>query len=124
MGIMAGTNDMGKGIPEERIVEDLKVLHADCHARGTPTVALAPPPAPGLPPARETERRRLVTRLERLCSDMDGMVTCVDPAQFVPMNSRELWETDGLHFSPAGSTALGLGLSTVMRTMSQPASWS
>lgn len=110
---MAGTNDMGQGIAQEQILEDLRELHEICHACGTTTVALAPPPAPGQPSAREKGRHVFIANLEKMCSDMDGMAICVDPAKFVPLHNSSLWESDGLHFSPAGSQALGQGLASL-----------
>jgi len=41
---------------------------------------------------------------------MDDVLAFVDPAHFVPLDNVELWDGDGLHFSPAGSQALGEGL--------------
>lgn len=110
--IMAGTNDMGVPGCHPQIFEDLKQLHSTCHARGVPTAALMPPPAPGHGQARENERRSLLSLLQKIRS-MPGVLGCIDPAELVPPSNSALWEKDGLHFSPAGSRVLGERLASL-----------
>lgn len=105
--IMAGTNDMGHGTPLQSILQDIHSLHETCHARCVPTVALAPPPAPGVGAAREALRQSFVGMLRTALQCMRGTVCCVDPADYVPLASPAFWERDGLHFSPLGSRTLG-----------------
>jgi lysophospholipase L1-like esterase len=107
---MAGTNDLGKLKSHTAIFDDLRSLHAVCHALGVRSVALAPPPAPfalrGHP--WEVERQRLVARLAGWAQSERGVAAFIDPGEFLPaFGAGELWETDGLHLSPAGSRQLG-----------------
>lgn len=108
--IMAGTNDMGAASLPEPIVDSLRCLHAVCHAFGVPTVALAPPPAPGRGAAWEALRLPIVEALSRLPSEMPGVIACVDPGLSVPASWNLFWDPDGLHFSVLGSCALGKAL--------------
>lgn len=111
--IMSGTNDMGFGSEDAQILDWLRTLHGMCHERNVPTVALAPPPAPVSGAAREVERKRFVGLLRRLSRTIEGVVACMDPAEHVPGTDSKLWDPDGLHFSPAGSRALGRGLAVL-----------
>jgi len=111
--IMAGTNDMGHGHNQPDILQDVEQLHRFCHERGVPTLALAPPPAPVGGSSREVERKSLVASLRSALLRLPGTIGIVDPADIVPSNSTNLWEDDGLHFSPEGSRQLGAGLATL-----------
>jgi len=108
--LMAGTNDLGKLKSHTAIFDDLRSLHAVCHTLGVRSVAIAPPPAPfavrGHP--WEVERQRLVARLAGWALSERGVAAFIDPGEFLPaFGAGELWETDGLHLSPAGSRQLG-----------------
>lgn len=108
--IMAGTNDLGFGATHAQLLEWLRSLHAMCHDRGVRTMALAPPPAPCSNSAREGDRRQLLASIQRWCHGVERIVSCVDPADYLPMSESKVWDHDGLHFSPVGSRALGRGL--------------
>jgi len=114
--IMAGTNDMGHGLPEQQILRDLRALHQLCHKHGVATAALMPPPLSAAKPnpARESKRLRLCKAIAKLCSTMPHTVACMDPAELVPANNAIFWERDTLHFSPAGSRCLGQRLATLV----------
>eukprot|EP00933_Yihiella_yeosuensis_P082153 TRINITY_DN95931_c0_g1_i1.p1 TRINITY_DN95931_c0_g1~~TRINITY_DN95931_c0_g1_i1.p1 ORF type:complete len:358 (+),score=65.90 TRINITY_DN95931_c0_g1_i1:79-1152(+) len=113
--IMSGTNDMGQGLSHSSILQDLQTLHETCHARGVPTVALIPPPAPGQGQQREMQRLQLADRIVRLASSYTSQVlACVDPGQLVPGSAPQFWESDGLHFSACGSKMLGKLLAGVV----------
>jgi len=114
--IMAGTNDMGHGLPEQQILSDLRALHQLCHKHGVATAALMPPPLSAAKPnpARESQRLRLCKAIAKLCSTMPGTVACMDPAELVPANNAMFWESDTLHFSPAGSRCLGQRLAALV----------
>lgn len=111
--IMAGTNDMARRRQRAAILEDVRSLHAICHAKDIPTVALIPPPAPGSMGQREVERQRIGTLLQNLCRITPGIVACVDTADLVPATSIGCWESDGLHYSPLGSRTLGQRLAAL-----------
>eukprot|EP00446_Apocalathium_sp_SHHI-4_P022023 CAMPEP_0177268726 /NCGR_PEP_ID=MMETSP0367-20130122/63967_1 /TAXON_ID=447022 ORGANISM="Scrippsiella hangoei-like, Strain SHHI-4" /NCGR_SAMPLE_ID=MMETSP0367 /ASSEMBLY_ACC=CAM_ASM_000362 /LENGTH=330 /DNA_ID=CAMNT_0018724373 /DNA_START=8 /DNA_END=997 /DNA_ORIENTATION=+ len=112
--IMAGTNDMGLGYQDSYVLQDLKVLHRVCHDRGVPTVALAPPPAPCGGSGREVQRRRFLYSLRATLLRTPGTVAVVDPADLVAAACSQLWEPDGLHFSPQGSRQFGHGLAELV----------
>mmetsp|Transcript_127015 Transcript_127015/g.247493 ORF Transcript_127015/g.247493 Transcript_127015/m.247493 type:complete len:496 (-) Transcript_127015:233-1720(-) len=108
--LMAGTNDLGKLKSHTAIFDDLRSLHAVCHVLGVRSVALAPPPAPFAARGHpwEVERQRLVARLAGWAQSERGVAAFIDPGEFLPaFGAAELWETDGLHLSPAGSRQLG-----------------
>lgn len=108
--IMAGTNDMGKGAKMEAIAQDVARLHAACHRRGVPTIALVPPPAPSAPPQRENCRLRLQGLLEEWAAGEAGVEAVLDPGQWAPSGGSGIWDADGLHFCPGGSILLGQSL--------------
>eukprot|EP00440_Ansanella_granifera_P012679 gb/GFBE01013775.1/.p1 GENE.gb/GFBE01013775.1/~~gb/GFBE01013775.1/.p1 ORF type:complete len:298 (+),score=45.28 gb/GFBE01013775.1/:1-894(+) len=112
--IMSGTNDMAHNHDQERIMANLGCLHALCHERGIPTVALMPPPAPIRTPQHEAVRQNLIRRIQGMTNATPGIRACVDPAEFVPAAHAPFWENDGLHFSPAGSHFLGTCLATMI----------
>lgn len=105
--IMSGTNDMGKGAHQDSVLKSLGQLHAICHAQGVPTVALAPPPAPGQGRDRELSRLSLLQRVQHMTHNTPGIWACIDPAESLPATDARLWEKDGLHFSILGSRTLG-----------------
>eukprot|EP00929_Paragymnodinium_shiwhaense_P084000 TRINITY_DN4489_c0_g1_i4.p1 TRINITY_DN4489_c0_g1~~TRINITY_DN4489_c0_g1_i4.p1 ORF type:complete len:336 (+),score=50.14 TRINITY_DN4489_c0_g1_i4:122-1129(+) len=108
--IMAGTNDLGAKASSQAVLRSVTKLHEECHKRNIPTVALAPPPAPIRAPGEEWLRRRLCNLLkEWAAEDASGFAFYQEPGEFVPSthNSQWIWEADGLHFTPAGSRALG-----------------
>eukprot|EP00405_Crypthecodinium_cohnii_P009874 CAMPEP_0206427142 /NCGR_PEP_ID=MMETSP0324_2-20121206/4844_1 /ASSEMBLY_ACC=CAM_ASM_000836 /TAXON_ID=2866 /ORGANISM="Crypthecodinium cohnii, Strain Seligo" /LENGTH=400 /DNA_ID=CAMNT_0053892325 /DNA_START=192 /DNA_END=1394 /DNA_ORIENTATION=- len=111
--IMAGTNDMAFGSGGDSLLSNLYQLHSICHSHGTPTVALAPPPAPGKGREREIARFELAERLKGMASSMPGVAACMDTSELMPPADMTLWDSDGLHFSPAGSCAFGRGLANV-----------
>merc|ERR1740139_848793 len=113
--LMAGTNDLGAGRTPDQIVENLQCLHAVCHSYGVPTVALAPPPAPGRGPRWEAMRAPIVEALNCLPMEMPGVLACVDPGMLVSASWAPYWDQDGLHFAESGSCALGKELANLAR---------
>jgi lysophospholipase L1-like esterase len=99
--IMAGTCDMTVGARPEEIVEDLRRLHAACHERGVPTVALAPPFA-------QREPQMNVARLlAQWVQTAPAVLTSANAEDFLPRSTTGFWDSDAIHLSPAGSAALG-----------------
>mmetsp|Transcript_101831 Transcript_101831/g.263159 ORF Transcript_101831/g.263159 Transcript_101831/m.263159 type:complete len:389 (-) Transcript_101831:409-1575(-) len=118
--IMTGTNDLGRDAHPQTVLEDISRLHAECHVRGVPTVAIAPPPAPRAPQgsAFESNRRRLVSLLSNWARSAYQTLTFVDPAEIVPaVAGARVWDPDQLHFSPAGSHLLAQRLSKLLATL-------
>eukprot|EP00929_Paragymnodinium_shiwhaense_P025080 TRINITY_DN1524_c0_g1_i1.p1 TRINITY_DN1524_c0_g1~~TRINITY_DN1524_c0_g1_i1.p1 ORF type:complete len:347 (+),score=59.19 TRINITY_DN1524_c0_g1_i1:99-1139(+) len=106
--IMAGTNDLGRNDAPRKILPSLKQLHRACHKHNIPTLAMAPPPAPIRTPAQEALRVQLASLIRQWAlSEADGQVLFQDPAEFVPATTGWIWESDRLHFTPAGSRSLG-----------------
>lgn len=109
--IMVGTNDMGKGSRPETIVKDIAKLHAACHKRGVPTIALVPPPAPCTPIQRERDRMRLRELITKWAVGQTRVEAVVDSARWAGLDAGPVvWDSDGLHFCPHGSALLGHGL--------------
>lgn len=104
--IMAGTNDLGRSVPPEDIVKHVSQLHAACHERGVPTVALVPPTVlKGPLRAARAELANLLASWARTCP---GVVACFDSEELLPRKPHNgFWEPDELHLSAAGSTELG-----------------
>lgn len=130
--IMAGTNDLGERhteVPE--IFRRIRKLHETCHKMGVQTVALSVPPCGGVLESR-THRKRWKALNSTLldwtndCAALPdwtrsgdgshsakGVALFVDVERYVPFteddlhDGGELWESDTLHFSRAGSRRLG-----------------
>lgn len=114
--IMTGTNDMGMLTGIQTIVQDVAQLHAICHDRGIPTVAVAPTQGPGRK-CRQV-RQKLADALAAWANSVAAVLDFVDVEDLVSRpngkdgNSNQPsavahWERDDLHFSAAGSIALG-----------------
>lgn len=99
--IMAGTNDLTLLSRSEDIVKDLQRLHGAAHSRGVPTVALAPPS-----PQRAAQEE-LAKLLAHWVQTAQPVLTYANAEEFAPRSVKGFWEPDNVHFSPAGSTALG-----------------
>lgn len=100
--IMAGTNDLGHGTPPEEIVSHVARLHAACHARDIPTVALTAPC-----PAKDF-RDGLAAELTRWARTVPNVLACLDTEELVPRGEGSpLWDKDTLHLTPEGSRTLG-----------------
>jgi len=113
--IMSGTNDLARERPRNSIVDDILQLHSVCHARSVPTILIAPPPAPSNSASREAVKRSLVDNLREWARKVPKVATFVDPAGIIPSTkSSPFWDTDGLHFSPAGSRELGSNLALLI----------
>jgi len=104
--IMAGTNDLGCSVPAEAIVKHVSQLHAACHKRGVPTVALAPPTS--LKKPLRAAREDLASLLASFARTSPGVVNCFDIEELLPRKAHNgFWEPDELHLSAAGSIELG-----------------
>lgn len=99
--IMAGTNDLTLMSRSEDIVRDLCNLHSAAHRRGVPTVALAPPSPQR---AAQAEVAKLLMSWVQTAKPVLSYASAED---FVPRGVKGFWEPDNVHFSPAGSAALG-----------------
>ncbi|CAE8654952.1 unnamed protein product, partial [Polarella glacialis] len=91
------------------------------HSLGVPTVALAPPPY-GCGKMRnspfEAERLSLCKLLSAWASGTPGVKAFIEPGELVSAESPALWDSDGLHFSPAGSKQLGRLLASKLTSLS------
>mmetsp|Transcript_57071 Transcript_57071/g.160137 ORF Transcript_57071/g.160137 Transcript_57071/m.160137 type:complete len:324 (+) Transcript_57071:44-1015(+) len=115
VAIMAGTNDMSSGRMPAQIIESLRSLHSACHDRGVSSVALAPPPAPSRGPVWEQLRTQVLDSLKQLADEgPSSLAACIDPAVLVDSERADLWDADGLHFSPLGSSTFGQNLAALV----------
>jgi lysophospholipase L1-like esterase len=113
--IMVGTNDMS-GSTASEILASVKALHAVCHNQGIKTIAVAPP----VPPHGERRKRHELVGLMTVWAENEPSVAAfVDPeVELVPRTAdSRFYDSDILHFSPAGSTALGQGLAQYVRNL-------
>lgn len=102
--LMAGTNDFTPNSDLRAIQGRVCELHSVCHARGVPTVMLSAP-------CNTSNLRIGLGKL--LCGWAQGhsqVLDFVDPEELVPRRHRAHWESDCVHFSPAGYHALGMQL--------------
>lgn len=99
--IMAGTNDLTLMNKSEAIVKDLRNLHAACHSRGVPTVALAPPS-----PQRAAQME-VANLLAQWVQTAQPVLTYANAEEFAPRSTKGFWDPDNVHLSPSGSAALG-----------------
>lgn len=104
--LMTGTNDIGKQVEPNLVLEDVIKLHDICKQHGVPSVALSPPPIP-MDTFTEGMRRRLRDLIAMWSSSASNVHAFVDPGHFIPITCTKSWDADRLHFSPAGSQLLG-----------------
>ena len=104
--LMTGTNDIGKQVEPNLVLEDVIKLHDICKQHGVPSVALSPPPVP-MDTFTEGMRRRLRDLIAMWSSSASNVHAFVDPGHFIPITCTKSWDADRLHFSPAGSQLLG-----------------
>jgi lysophospholipase L1-like esterase len=119
--IMLGTNDLAQmELSAEDILTAITELHALCHSYGLRTVALPIPPNrfSSVPARGREDLVQYQARWERVncllkewaeASAQANRVLYVDVTDSLPEWSEdgECWESDGLHFSAAGSQRLG-----------------
>mmetsp|Transcript_4167 Transcript_4167/g.12278 ORF Transcript_4167/g.12278 Transcript_4167/m.12278 type:complete len:217 (-) Transcript_4167:22-672(-) len=126
--LMAGTNDFAevpRGRPASQIdlaAESLRVaevifsLHEIAHSEGCRTLALGVPGSQG---QREYPFFRALA--DAVNAELRRRCEACPRASFVPCpvayERGPLWEADGLHFSPAGSEALGEALEAPVRDL-------
>jgi len=114
--IMSGTNDLGAFTPIRTIVEDLRELHALCHERGIPTVAVAATQVSGPQPRKV--RQQLADAVEKWARTSRHVLAFHDVEDLLPRPVTKSgtpgnpaaavhWESDDLHISAAGSVQLG-----------------
>lgn len=115
--ILGGTNDLGRGVAVDSIIENLLKLHAAAHAVGAATGVLTIPEMRW--PDKQVdifrgEREQVNDALRKFARSCPQCALLVDIAAEFPQEPgfKSLWEPDGVHFSPAGSSALGDLLAT------------
>lgn len=117
--IMAGTNDIGRGVEPGRIVDDIATLHTVCHRRSIKTVAMAPPTMATGP--FRAGQHAVVRLLERWAREEPLCMAFIDPEVLVPhavgQSEERHWDHDGIHLRPQGSRALGLRLAPHIRPL-------
>jgi len=103
--ILAGTNDIGLGMPPQAVVQHLSKLHAACHERGVATVAIAPPTQLA-GPARAA-RDHVARLLASWAHATSNVIAYFDSEELLPHGRNGFWEPDEIHLSAAGSIELG-----------------
>jgi len=118
--IMVGTNDLAMGVAPDMVLHSIQALHAECHRRGVRTVALGVPQSfftledPSFGALSDEVNHRLKTWAT-------GSAHFVDSHGLLPYDSTNgLWESDGLHFSKAGSREFGRRMATCVRELLRP----
>ena len=119
--IMCGTNDLAAQIPAYMIVQNLKRLHAACHACGAKTVAMSIPESHAAVKVEwlNAARKEANAAIRAWATSAGSQVHFVDVSSLVPFRQEAvvagLWEPDGLHFSPKGYAAFGRGLAPLVK---------
>jgi len=123
--IMTGTNDLGFHTPLPTILQHVMQLHAICHERGIPTVAVAATQGSG--PACRAMRQRLADMIARWAKTSKFVFDFLDVEDLVPRpvgkegasnypGAAKHWEKDDIHLSAAGSVKLGRRLAPLAST--------
>jgi len=109
--ILGGTNDLGRGVPTELIVEQLISLHDMVHGIGAVSGVLTIPEIRmgGKVSCFADEREAVNAALRRYAEDRPERTFFVDVAAAFPQDGAHarFWEPDGVHFSEEGYRALG-----------------
>mmetsp|Transcript_63264 Transcript_63264/g.150894 ORF Transcript_63264/g.150894 Transcript_63264/m.150894 type:complete len:243 (+) Transcript_63264:119-847(+) len=117
--IMAGASDLAEGFSPEDTLRRVAELHEVCHELGIATIAVAPP-VERHGHLRQTRDRfaRLLQRWSRLkagcCSKTGCVAQYIDAEHSLPKSRGNYWESDGLHFSPAGAREFGRVLTSAL----------
>jgi len=106
--IMLGTNDIGKGYSVAEIMSNIERMHAECHKREIPTVAIAPTTLDH--GTYRSAREQLAKQLQSWVVRTPGVVGFLDLESLCPRRDLSLWEPDKIHLSPKGSQTLGRGV--------------
>merc|ERR1712064_40185 len=94
------------GVSPHAILADVVRLHKACHARGIPTVALAPSTVAHGPST--LGRQQLASLLRKWAKTTPSVVACIDMMELIPHHGPSPhWDFDDLHLSAGGSRALG-----------------
>jgi len=110
--IMAGTNDLRKGIDAHRTLLAVKELHLACHARGVATIALAAP----LP--QRGRQQKFSKLLRSWCAQQPSVQAFFDPEEILQRGrGSRYWEADTLHFTAHGSKQLATKLAGAIAPM-------
>lgn len=114
--IMAGTNDLGRGVKPPKVLEEVCRLHVACHAMGVPTVVIAPPPLAPRAQGRPVEQRKELTELlSAWAKSTSGVAAFINPGLLLGnAAASHCYDPDGLHFSPAGSKRVGEWLAALV----------
>jgi lysophospholipase L1-like esterase len=119
--LLAGTNDLGYAMDEERVLRPIRALHEMAWREGVPhTLAIALPPS-GYQ-SQVLEAASLATtinqKLQEFCHASHGRGIFV-PFPFEYERNGNHWAPDGLHFSPEGYQVLGNYLKDPVRIVLQ-----
>lgn len=118
--LLGGTNDICRGVDVHDILLRLTSLHDAVHRAGAVSVALTIPQISfGVPEDKQMEESRLEVNegLRRYANDHQDVCVFVDLAAAFPQDSTHAghWESDGVHFTEAGSRAVGEFLADAVR---------
>jgi lysophospholipase L1-like esterase len=103
--ILAGTNDLGRGIEPEDIVDNLTFLYGLCHSHNVSKVlAVAIPDSHYL--ARNSDARgrrdRVTELMEKYGNESRGFLSVVRPTFGWSDSGKTLYDRDGLHLNELG----------------------
>eukprot|EP00930_Biecheleria_cincta_P039167 TRINITY_DN26941_c0_g1_i1.p1 TRINITY_DN26941_c0_g1~~TRINITY_DN26941_c0_g1_i1.p1 ORF type:complete len:908 (-),score=121.23 TRINITY_DN26941_c0_g1_i1:325-3048(-) len=131
--IMLGTIDLANSEQQTRrpalvmaskIFENIERIHTVCHERDTPTVVLSVPESRRYRLGLENDTdahycdcwRHLNSSLQKWATEnQDEVKLFIDSGEVMPWSrGSEYWESDGIHFSVAGSRHFGTGIAKAL----------
>jgi len=107
--IWGGLQDLLACRNPKHIMADLAKLHGVCHERGLRTVAIAPPLTWEMRGgSRKVMRTCLLGMLNTWAQENPTVAAVINPVEMVPPAvGSSLLDSDGIHYSAAGSKMLG-----------------
>jgi lysophospholipase L1-like esterase len=106
--IMAGTNDLLYGGSPQKALQGIIRLHAACHERGIPTVAIAPSFAKNRRGGQYDLRKVLASALEEYAKQTPDVLDFADIEALLPRHPRSPhWDGDMVHMTALGNVVFG-----------------
>lgn len=118
--ILGGTNDLNCSVGKEVAFRNLVALHRAVHRTNARTAVITLPflRAPATQKKVDADRQWINASLREFAAQDPRSCLLIDLASAIPQDDAhaELWDADGVHFSPAGYRAMGELIGDALRT--------